>query len=89
VIRKPKKKEQGLASLTALITQRMMPINLLDSLIDTELWLNLTRFFKPKSGYDAKIERPGNTADFAVESMRLSGSGGVKLAPDSPTNASC
>lgn len=59
VIRRPKKKEpKGLASLTASITQRMTPINLLDSLIDTELWLNWTRFFKPKSGYDAKIEHP-------------------------------
>jgi len=27
-------------------------------LIDTELWLNWTRFFKPKSGHDAKLDDP-------------------------------
>jgi TnpA family transposase len=31
---------------------------LLDTLIDTELWLNWTRFFKPKSGHTAKIDQP-------------------------------
>lgn len=59
VIRKAKKKEpKGLVELTALITQRITPVNLLDTLIDTELWLNWTRFFKPKSGHTAKLEKP-------------------------------
>lgn len=59
VIHKAKKKDpKGLAELTALITQRIVPINLIDTLIDTELWLNWTRFFKPKSGHDAKLEQP-------------------------------
>uniref|UniRef100_UPI001683BDBE Tn3 family transposase n=1 Tax=Oscillatoria sp. FACHB-1407 TaxID=2692847 RepID=UPI001683BDBE len=59
VIRKAKKKDpKGLAELTALITQRIPPVNLLDTLIDTELWLNWTRCFKPKSGHDAKLEHP-------------------------------
>jgi TnpA family transposase len=59
VIRKPKpKKVPGAAELKAQIAARIHPVNLLDSLIDTELWLNWTRFFKPKSGHDAKLDRP-------------------------------
>jgi TnpA family transposase len=59
VIHKAKKKEpKGLTELTALITQRIKPVNLLDTLIDTELWLNWTHFFKPKSGHDTKLDQP-------------------------------
>jgi TnpA family transposase len=59
VIRKPKpKKVPGASELKAQIAARIRPVNLLDSLIDTELWLNWTRFFKPKSGHDAKLDRP-------------------------------
>jgi TnpA family transposase len=59
VIRKPKPKlVTGAAQLKAQIAARIRPVNLLDSLIDTELWLNWTRCFKPKSGYDAKLDRP-------------------------------
>jgi TnpA family transposase len=59
VIRKSKSQIMpGLAQLKARIAERLTPINLLDSLIDTELWLNWTRFFKPKSGYDAKLDQP-------------------------------
>ena len=59
VIRKAKSQSvPGLAQLKARIAERLTPINLLDSLIDTELWLNWTRFFKPKSGYDAKLDQP-------------------------------
>lgn len=59
VIRKPKAKVvQGAATLKALIAQRITPINLLDVLTDTELWLNWTRFFKPKSGHDTKLDNP-------------------------------
>ena len=59
VIRKPQKTVvTGLAQLKTLIAGRITPINLLDSLTDTELWLNWTRFFKPKSGHDAKLDNP-------------------------------
>jgi TnpA family transposase len=59
VIRKPKAKiVQGVATLKALIAQRLAPVNLLDVLADTELWLNWTQFFKPKSGHDAKLDKP-------------------------------
>lgn len=59
VIRKPKAKiVPGGATLKALIAQRLTPVNLLDVLADTELWLNWTRFFKPKSGHDAKLDNP-------------------------------
>ena len=59
VIRKTKRqKPQGVAQLKSLVEQRLPPINLLDTLIDTELWLNWTRFFKPKSGHDARLDQP-------------------------------
>ena len=51
-------KPKGLAQLKSLIEQRLPPVNLLDTLIDTELWLNWTRFFKPKSGHDPKLDQP-------------------------------
>lgn len=59
VIRKPKAKTVPTAALLkARIAERLRPVHLLDSLIDTELWLNWTRFFKPKSGHDAKLDQP-------------------------------
>jgi TnpA family transposase len=59
VIRKPKSKPvPSAALLKAQIAARIRPVNLIDSLIDTELWLNWTRFFKPKSGHDAKLDDP-------------------------------
>jgi TnpA family transposase len=42
--------------LEPLIRERMDPINILDVLADTEIWLHWTRFFGPLSGHDAKIE---------------------------------
>ncbi len=56
--RTKRSKPKGLAQLKSLIEQRLPPVNLLDTLIDTELWLNWTRFFKPKSGHDAKLDQP-------------------------------
>ena len=59
VIRRTKRQNpKGLAQLKSLIEQRLPPVNLLDTLIDTELWLNWTRFFKPKSGHEAKLNHP-------------------------------
>ena len=59
VVRKPKKKTPiGFAELKALMMERITPVNLLDVLTDTEKWLNWTRFFKPISGHEAKLENP-------------------------------
>ena len=49
---------KGLAKLKALVSERLTPVNLLDVLTDTELWLHWTRSFKPISGYDAKLKQP-------------------------------
>lgn len=59
VVRKPKRKTpKGFAELKSLMVERITPVNLLDILTDTEKWLNWTRFFKPISGYEAKLENP-------------------------------
>jgi TnpA family transposase len=50
---------RGLAKLKTLISERLTPVNLLDVLTDTEQWLHWTRYFKPVSGYDAKLSQPG------------------------------
>ena len=52
------KADQGAALLKQLIAERIRPVNLLDILVDTELALKWTQFFKPRSGYDAKLEQP-------------------------------
>ena len=36
--------------------ERIEPLDILDVLVDTENWLNWTRFFGPISGHDAKID---------------------------------
>lgn len=55
---KPKKPPKGLAKLETQIAERIQPINLLDALTDTELWLNWSRQFKPMSGFDTKLDNP-------------------------------
>jgi len=40
------------------LKERMPQVDILDALIDTEHWLNWTRFFGPISGLDAKIKHP-------------------------------
>jgi TnpA family transposase len=47
-----------LPQLESLLAARMQPVHLLDVLTDTEVWLNWTRFFKPLSGYEAKLDDP-------------------------------
>ena len=56
--RSRKNKAQGVTELRSLVAERMTPVSLLDVLTDTELWLNWTRFFKPVSGFEAKLEDP-------------------------------
>jgi len=59
VVRKPQRKNpKGFTELKSLMVERINPVNLLDTLTDTEKWLNWTRFFKPISGYEAKLENP-------------------------------
>ena len=59
VIRKAKaKSRKGAEKLRKLISERMKPVNLIDVLVDTELWLQWTKHFKPVSGYEAKMENP-------------------------------
>ena len=59
VIQKTTPKEsKGAAQLKKLIEDRIRPVNLIDVLVDTELWLTWTRHFKPVSGYEAKLENP-------------------------------
>jgi TnpA family transposase len=58
---KKTKKTVDLKTLTlieSLIKERLKPVNLLDILTDTQLWLNWTRFFHPVSGQEARIESP-------------------------------
>lgn len=60
VITKTKKKRTSplLKAVRKRIDEKMIPINVLDLLGDTEYWLNWTRFFGPISGHDAKLENP-------------------------------
>ena len=58
VLKRPKKKvdSKKLAQIESLIEERIKPVNLLDILTDTELWLNWTQYFHLLSGHDSKIE---------------------------------
>ena len=49
---------KGAALLKQLIAERIRPVNLLDILVDTERSLQWTKYFKPRSGYDAKLDQP-------------------------------
>jgi hypothetical protein len=58
VLKRPKKKvdSKKLAQIESMIEERIFPVNLLDILTDTELWLNWTQYFRLLSGHDSKIE---------------------------------
>ena len=59
VIRREKPQlPKGAAQLKQLIDARVKPVNLLDILVDTELWLQWSRYFKPLSGHEAKLQDP-------------------------------
>ncbi|MEM9949574.1 MAG: Tn3 family transposase [Cyanobacteria bacterium P01_D01_bin.36] len=59
VVRKLKpKRSAGAGQLKKLIAERIRQVNLLDILVDTELWLKWTRYFRPASGYEAHMENP-------------------------------
>jgi hypothetical protein len=48
----------GLAHMEQLMKERMEPVEIMDALVDTEHWLNWSRYFGPLSGFDAKVKRP-------------------------------
>ncbi|KNY30141.1 Tn3 family transposase [Pseudobacteroides cellulosolvens] len=60
VLSKPEKKKnpQQLKKIEALIAERLAPVNILEILIDTEYWLNWTRYFSSVSGHETKLEEP-------------------------------
>ena len=59
VIQKAKPKTaKGAARLKQMIAARIRPVNLIDILVDTELWLRWTQYFKPASGYQARMDNP-------------------------------
>jgi TnpA family transposase len=60
IIRKSEKKQdpEDLKKIEGLISKKLQPINILDILTDTELWLNWTKFFYPISGHEAKVNNP-------------------------------
>ncbi len=47
---------QDVKELEQRIAERIEPLDILDVLVDTENWLNWTRFFGPISGHGAKID---------------------------------
>nr|WP_052046409.1 Tn3 family transposase [Candidatus Paracaedibacter symbiosus] len=58
-----KKKEQPgtseeLRRLDKLLAERIPETNILDILVDTEAWLNLSQDFRPVSGFSSRIETP-------------------------------
>lgn len=53
-----KKDSPHLAKLEKFIDEKLEQISILDVLVDSEHWLNWTRFLGPLSGHDAKIENP-------------------------------
>ena len=57
-----------------LLKDRLLPVEILDALADTEHWLNWTRFFGSLSGLDAKLKR-------ARERYLLDGVAGCNLGP--------
>ena len=55
--RLPRRKEpKDVKALERRIAERIEPLDILDVLVDTENWLNWTRFFGPISGHDAKLD---------------------------------
>jgi hypothetical protein len=57
--RLPRKPEpEGLLRLEQQLAERMVAVDIIDALSDTEHWLNWSRYFGPISGHDAKLENP-------------------------------
>ncbi len=58
IIRKNPKKSipKGLERIKSALDEHLPQTNILDALIDTEKWLNLSRIFKPLSGHESKLK---------------------------------
>lgn len=52
------KEPEGLKQLDKILTERMPETNILDILVETEVWLNLSQDFRPVSGVSSRIENP-------------------------------
>ena len=52
------KKPKALKKLEHFISEAIEPVSVLDVLVDTENWLNWSRFFRPLSGHDSKLSDP-------------------------------
>jgi TnpA family transposase len=51
-------KGENVRRFTRLLKERMPPVGILDTLVDTEHWLNWTQHFGPLSGHEAKLDKP-------------------------------
>ena len=49
---------EGLKAFESRLKERWETIEIRDGLVDTEPGLNGTRFLGPRSGHDAKLDRP-------------------------------
>lgn len=49
---------ENLPFIGQLMREQMPAVSLLDAMIDTEKWLNWTRYFGPISGHEAKLDNP-------------------------------
>ena len=52
----PRAEPKDVKVLERRIAERIEPLDILDVLVDTENWLNWTRFFGPISGHDRKLD---------------------------------
>ena len=51
-----RRESKNVKALERRMAERIEPLDILDVLVDTENWLNWTRFFGPISGHDAKLD---------------------------------
>lgn len=49
---------EGAERLGRLLKERMVPVGILEALVDTEHWLGWCRHFGPISGFEAKLAKP-------------------------------
>jgi TnpA family transposase len=52
------KEPEGFKQLDKMLIERMPETNILDILVETEAWLNLSQDFRPVSGVSSRIENP-------------------------------
>lgn len=70
-----KNKPDNLDKISNLIANRMPLTNIVDIIMDTEKWLNISMHFKPISGYETKIQ------DYKLRFVATSFSYGCNVGP--------